>query len=91
MAVLLQSERNAAVTETLAYKVVRHSTVTATLTGPGGTTTLDSGTKGPGSYTVTWTATGEGRWTFSVDAVDDLGRRSGTDRAFTVGSSSKRR
>ncbi len=78
-------------TETLAYKVVRPSTVTATLTGPGGATTLDSGTKAPGTHTFNWTATAEGRWTFSVDAVDDLGRRSGTDRAFTVGSSSKHR
>ena len=74
-------------TETLAYKVVRSSRVTATLTGPAGTTTLDSGTKAPGTYTFDWTATAEGRWTFSVDAVDDLGRKSGTDRAFTVGSS----
>jgi hypothetical protein len=77
-------------TETLAYKVVRRSNVTATLTGPGGTTTLDAGTKAPGTYTFAWTATAEGRWTFSVDAVDDLGRTSGTDRAFTVGSSSRR-
>jgi hypothetical protein len=72
--------------ETLAYKLVRPSSVTATLTGPGGTTTLDSGTKAPGTYTFNWTATADGRWTFSVDAVDDLGRRSGTDRAFTVGT-----
>jgi hypothetical protein len=78
-------------TEALAYKVVRRSTVTATLTGPGGTTTLDSGTKQPGTYTFDWTATTAGKWTFSVDAVDDLGRSSSADRAFTVGASSHRR
>jgi len=77
-------------TQTLLYKVVRRSTVHATLTGPGGTsTTLDAGTKDPGTYKFDWTATAEGKWTFSVDAVDDLGRSSSTDRAFTVGNSSK--
>jgi Phosphodiester glycosidase len=77
--------------ETLAYKVVRRSSVTATLTGPSGTTTLDSGTKQPGTYTFDWTATVAGKWTFSVDAVDDLGRSTSTDRPFTVGASSHRR
>jgi len=78
-------------TQALAYKVVRRSTVSARLSGPGGTTTLDAGVRDPGTYKFDWTATAEGRWTFSVDAVDDLGRASGTDRPFTVGASSKRR
>jgi hypothetical protein len=77
-------------TQSLAYKVVRRSTVSARLSGPGGTTTLDVGVRDPGTYKFDWTATAEGRWTFSVDAVDDLGRASGTDRTFTVGTSSKR-
>jgi len=77
-------------TQWLAYKVVRRSTVSARLSGPGGTTTLDAGVRDPGTYKFDWTATVEGRWTFSVDAVDDLGRASGTDRAFIVGTSSKR-
>ena len=77
-------------TEALAYKVVRRSTVTATLTGPGGTTMLDAGTKEPGAYTFNWTATTAGKWTLSVDAVDDLGRSSSTDRTFTVGATSRR-
>jgi hypothetical protein len=76
--------------QTLQYKVVRRSSVKATLTGPAGATTLDAGTRDPGTYKFDWTATAEGRWTFSVDAVDDLGRTSSTDRAFTVGLSSKR-
>jgi Phosphodiester glycosidase len=76
-------------TQTLAYKVVRRSTVKATLTGPGGTTTLDSTTREPGTYRFDWTAGAEGRWTFTVDAVDDLGRASSSERAFTVGTASK--
>jgi len=75
-------------TQTLTYKIVRRSTVTAKLDGPGGSTTLDAGTHDPGTYRFDWTATGVGRWTFSVDAVDDLGRASSSERAFTVGSAS---
>jgi hypothetical protein len=72
---------------TLAYKVVRHSSVTATLTGPDGSvTTLDTGTKDAGTYTFDRASLAAGKWTFAVSAVDDLGRRSSTDRAFTVGS-----
>jgi hypothetical protein len=72
-------------TQALTYKIVRPSTVKATLTGPGGTTTLDNGAHGPGMYHFDWTATTAGRWTFSVDAVDDLGRDSSSERSFTVG------
>ena len=72
-------------TQTLTYKIVRPSSVKATLTGPGGTTTLDDANHGPGTYHFDWTATTAGRWTFSVDAVDDLGRQSSSDRSFTVG------
>jgi Phosphodiester glycosidase len=72
-------------TQALTYKLVRPSTVKATLTGPSGTTTLDAGKHDPGTYHFDWTATAAGRWTFSVDAVDDLGRESSSERAFTVG------
>jgi hypothetical protein len=72
-------------TQALTYKIVRPSTVKATLTGPGGTTTLDNGAHDPGTYHFDWTATTAGRWTFSVDAVDDLGRESSSERSFTVG------
>lgn len=74
-------------TQTLAYKIVRRSSVKVTLTGPSGTTTLDAATHDPGTYHFDWTASGDGRWTFSVDAVDDLGRASSSDRSFVVGSS----
>jgi flagellar hook assembly protein FlgD len=76
--------------QTLTYKVVRPSTVTATLSGPGGATrALDAGARAPGTYRFEWnganadgSAAPEGRWRFSVSAVDDQGRRSSADRAF---------
>ena len=72
---------------TLAYKVVRRSTVSATLAGPDGSTVvLDSGTRAPGTYSLNWTATTQGRWAFAATATDDLGRRTTADRTFTVGA-----
>jgi hypothetical protein len=69
----------------LAYKVVRPSSVEATLTGPDGSTAvLDAGTRAAGTYPFNWNATALGRWTFSVAATDDLGRRTSADRTFTV-------
>jgi Phosphodiester glycosidase len=69
----------------LAYKLVRPSTVTATLNGPGGAVvTLDSGSKGPGTYRFNWSGSGqpEGNWTFRVVADDDLSRHSVSERNF---------
>jgi Phosphodiester glycosidase len=71
--------------QTLAYKLVRQSNVTATLTGPGGAVvTLDSGARAPGLYRFNFDGSGqpEGTWTFRVVADDDLGRRSTADRQF---------
>jgi hypothetical protein len=76
----------------LSYKVVRPSTVTAELVGPDGTaTTVDSGRRDPGTYRFTWTgldSTGklqqEGKWTWRVTAVDDLGRSSEADRPVSL-------
>jgi Phosphodiester glycosidase len=73
--------------QTLAYKLVRPSTVSATLTGPGGVVVpLDSGSRAPGTYRFTWTGAGqpEGAWTFHVVADDDLGRHSVSDRQFAL-------
>ena len=73
--------------QTLTYKIVRPSTVTASLAGPGGVTqTLDSGVRAPGTYRFPWAPTGapEGRWRFSVTAVDDRGQSSTADRTFTL-------
>jgi hypothetical protein len=72
-------------TQTFAYKLVRPSTITATLTGPGGVVVpLDSGSRAPGSYKFSWTGEGqpEGAWTFRTVADDDLGRHSIADRQF---------
>jgi flagellar hook assembly protein FlgD len=76
--------------QTLTYKVVRSSTVTATLIGPGGATRdAGSGVRAPGIYRFQWdgtnadgTAAPEGGWRFSVTAIDDLGRRSTAERTF---------
>jgi hypothetical protein len=74
-------------TQTFAYKLVRPSTVTATLTGPGGIVIpLDSGSRTPGNYKFDWTGAGqpEGAWTFRAVADDDLGRHSVADRQFAL-------
>jgi hypothetical protein len=78
--------------ESLTYKVVRPSTVTASLVGLGGSTrVLAAGTRQPGLYRVTWDgidATGapapEGRYRFSVSSSDDLGQSSTASRQFTL-------
>jgi len=74
-------------TQALAYKLVRPSTVTATLNGPGGAVVpLDSGSRGAGVYRFNWNGAGqpEGVWSFKVVADDDLGRHSTADRQFAV-------
>jgi hypothetical protein len=82
----------------LTYKLVRPSTVTATLTGPGGVVTFtETLLRQPGTYPVRFPpASGdpslppapaaEGRWRLDVSATDDLGRTSRTSQAFTVNS-----
>jgi hypothetical protein len=78
--------------EPLAYKVVRPSTVTASLIGPDGVPRpLDSGPKTPGVYTFTWNALRadgspeqEGKWRLSVTAVDDQKVTSTVEQPFTV-------
>jgi hypothetical protein len=74
-------------TQTFSYKLVRPSTVSATLTGPNGVTlTLDSGSRAPGLYKFNWDGAGqpEGTWTFRVAADDDLARHSTADRQFSL-------
>lgn len=78
--------------ETLAYKLVRLSSVTAELLGPDGSKiSLDSGERTPGTYKFSWKgvdAAGkvlpEGRWIWRVSAVDDLGRSSSAERPFLL-------
>ena len=45
-----------------------------------------SGARAPGTYSLSWTATTQGRWAFAATATDDLGRRTTADRTFTVGA-----
>jgi hypothetical protein len=71
--------------EELTYKIVRPSTVTATLTSPNGTPTVleSQAAKEPGVYKFGWsTFDAEGTWRFDVLAVDDLGRQSTIQRTF---------
>ncbi len=74
-------------TQVLAYKLVRPSTVSATLTGPNGVVVpVDSGERAPGAYRFNWSGEGqpEGAWTFRVAADDDQGQRSTGDRQFSL-------
>ena len=80
----------------LRYRVYRPSSVSATLTGPGGASTaLPAAERQPGSYPVPFpgpataaagadTAPAVGEWTFQVSATDDLGRESTITRTFVV-------
>ena len=72
--------------QTFAYKLVRPSTVTATLTRSrrrrrAPRLRLE---RAPGIYKFNWTGAGqpEGAWTFRTIADDDLGRHSTADRQF---------
>jgi hypothetical protein len=81
----------------LSYKLVRPSSVSATLSGPGGTTfALDQTVPGefrqPGTYPFAWdgvdpftgSPAGDGRWTWAVTATDDRGIASTATRTFFV-------
>lgn len=73
--------------QTLSYKVVRPSTVSAKVLGPDGSVReLDTGAKAPGSYKLSWDGLGapEGRYHWNVTATDDLGQPSTDDHAFTL-------
>jgi hypothetical protein len=92
VSVLSPNGDGVAETQSLAYKVVRPSTVTASLVAPdGGLRPMFSGQASPGTYPFTWagrTAEGlvdlEGRWRWAVSATDDLGRSSSFERPFAV-------
>src|SRR5436190_2113124 len=73
--------------EPLTYKLVRPSTVRAQPVGPDGSTRqLDSASKAPGRYKLSWDGAGapEGRYHWNVTATDDQGQVSTADRAFTL-------
>jgi flagellar hook assembly protein FlgD len=73
--------------QTFAYKLVRPSRVTATVTGPGNATiALVQDAEQPGVHTLQWDGNGaaEGAWRFSVAAIDDLGHTTTADRSFAL-------
>jgi Phosphodiester glycosidase/FlgD Ig-like domain len=81
--------------ETLTYKIVRPSTVKASIIGPDGTPAYDvTEAHLPGTYTIKWptgtrsrrkqTLTALGRWRWVVNATDDQARQSSMERAFWV-------
>jgi flagellar hook assembly protein FlgD len=77
--------------QTLSFKLVRQSTVTATLSGPGGATrTIDAGERRPGVYRFGWAGRvngqpePEGRWRLTVNATDAEGRNSSAERSFSL-------
>jgi flagellar hook assembly protein FlgD len=82
---------------TLAYKLVRPSTVSALLVGPTGSRIdLHSGDHPAGDYKFNWRGLddqgrplAEGRWTWKVTAVDDQGRRSEAERPFSLNTTLK--
>jgi exopolysaccharide biosynthesis protein len=78
--------------ESLIYKIVRPSTVSAKLVSADGTVReLDAGSRQPGTYRVAWDGTDaagapapEGKYRWNVTATDDLGRTATENRTFTV-------
>jgi hypothetical protein len=76
--------------QSLAYKLVRPSTVTASLIGPDRVPRqTQTGQRGPGLFRLTWSGrtTGgasepEGRWRWVINAIDQQGQHSVAERAF---------
>jgi flagellar hook assembly protein FlgD len=77
--------------EMLAYRLVRPSSVTASVIGGGTRLVLDSGRKGPGLQTFTFSgkradgsALAEGSYRLVVSATDDGGQGSTAERGFAL-------
>jgi hypothetical protein len=76
--------------QALSYKLVRRSTVTASIVGPDRIPRqTETGERAPGVYRLTWagrTAAGgpelEGRWRWVINAIDETGQHSVVERAF---------
>ena len=76
--------------QTLGYKVVRPSSVTASLIGPDGLPReTETGLRNPGTYRFSWsgrtpegTSEPEGRWRWVINAADDQGQQSNVTRSF---------
>lgn len=90
-AVLSPNGDGVADSEAFSYRIVRPSTVTATLSGPGGTTIpLASGAATAGVHALTWDGqlngalAPEGSWTFTVTATDDRHVTTTAQRSFSL-------
>jgi hypothetical protein len=81
--------------QALSYKVVRPSTVNASIVEPDGSIAYtESGARLPGVYKVTWPGSRAkrrhlqaqtlGRWRWVVNATDDQGKTSSVERGFWV-------
>jgi hypothetical protein len=73
--------------ESLTYKLVRPSTVSAKVIGPDSSVReLETGTKPPGRYKLSWDGAGapEGRYRWSVIATDDAGQASTDTHPFAL-------
>ena len=76
--------------QSLSFKVVRRSVVTASLVGPDRVPRLtQTGSRDPGIYKLTWSGRTEqgvpepeGLWRWVVNAVDDQGQSSKVERSF---------
>jgi len=74
-------------TQSLSFKLVQPSQVTVRLLGPGGDPVVrEQGPREAGSYPLDLPPAElrEGRWRLVVTAVDELGRKSTSERAFRV-------
>jgi hypothetical protein len=77
-------------TQALSFKIVRPSTVTASLIGPDRIPrATDTGLRNPGTYKLSWagrtpagTPEPEGRWRWVINALDDQGQHSKVERRF---------
>ena len=80
--------------QTLSFKLVRPSTVTANLIDPTGKSVYSlSGERDPGIYKITWPSSPSakrqaqealGRWRWVIDATDDQAQQSSIERSFWV-------
>jgi hypothetical protein len=76
--------------QVLSYKVVKPSTVTASLLGPGGATGFtETLSRQPGTYTYAWPSAAKrkaqeplGRWRWVISATDNTGQASSVERSF---------
>jgi hypothetical protein len=78
-------------TETFSYRVVRPSSVVATLSGPGDAKVdLAHSAGSPGLHTLSWDGTDggsaapEGKWTFTVTGTDDQNVTTTAQRTFSL-------